>query len=349
MLHIKRDIHQLLLKAFELGASDLHVSPGSPPMLRMDGALAVMQEEEVSPEDVKLMAQDLMGPRERERFEQEGEVDFSTQIESACRFRLNVFRQQHGVAIAARLIPAVVPDLAQLGLPPVIRSLTQKPHGLVLVTGPTGSGKSSTLAALIDHINHTQHKHIITLEDPIEYIHNNMASLIQQREIGSDTTSFAQGLRAALRQDPDVILVGELRDLETISAAVTAAETGHLVLGTLHTTDAPQTIDRIIDAFPGHQQGQIRIQLAGVLNAIVSQRLLPRKAGGGRICVTEVMINTPAVANLIRSEKNHQIRNLMLTGKSLGMHTMDMSIREQLQTGVIDAKTAQPYLAEGGS
>ncbi|GIP28679.1 twitching motility protein PilT [Paenibacillus sp. J23TS9] len=349
MLHIKRDIHELLLKAFELGASDLHVSPGSPPMLRMDGALAVMQEEELSPEDVKVMAQDLMGPRERERFEQEGEVDFSTQIESACRFRLNVFRQQNGASIAARLIPAVVPDLAQLGLPPVIRSLTHKPHGLILVTGPTGSGKSSTLAALIDHINHTQHKHIITLEDPIEYIHNNRTSLIQQREVGSDTASFAQGLRAALRQDPDVILVGELRDLETISAAVTAAETGHLVLGTLHTTDAPQTIDRIIDAFPGHQQSQIRIQLAGVLNAIVSQRLLPRKAGGGRICVTEVMINTPAVANLIRSEKNHQIRNLMLTGKSLGMHTMDMSIREQLQTGIIDAKTAQSYLAEGGS
>lgn len=349
MLHIKRDIHELLLKAFELGASDLHVSPGSPPMLRMDGALAVMQEEKLSPEDVKVMAQDLMGPGERERFEQAGEVDFSTQIESACRFRLNVFRQQHGVAMAARLIPAVVPDLAQLGLPPVIRSLTQKPHGLILVTGPTGSGKSSTLAALIDHINRTQHKHIITLEDPIEYIHNNIASLIQQREVGGDTASFAQGLRAALRQDPDVILVGELRDLETISAAVTAAETGHLVLGTLHTTDAPQTIDRIIDAFPGPQQGQIRIQLAGVLNAIVSQRLLPRKAGGGRICVTEVMINTPAVANLIRSEKNHQIRNLMLTGKSFGMHTMDMSIREQLQTGIIDAKTAQPYLAEGGS
>lgn len=349
MLHTEAGMRTLLQKAFEMGASDLHVSPGSPPVLRIDGVLTPLQEQVLSAEDIRGMAQAVMGTAERERFEAAGEVDFSTQLEGACRFRMNIFRQQHGAAIAARLIPASVPDLAELGLPPVIRTLAHKPHGLILVTGPTGSGKSSTLAALIDHINQTQRKHIITLEDPIEYIHGNRSSLIQQREVGSDTASFAQGLRAALRQDPDVILVGELRDLETISAAVTAAETGHLVLGTLHTTDAPQTIDRIIDAFPGHQQGQIRIQLASVLNAIVSQRLLPRKSGKGRTCVTEIMINTPAAANLIRSEKNHQIRNLMLTGRSLGMHTMDMSIREQLLSGVLDAKTAQPFLAEGGS
>lgn len=231
-------------------------------------------------------------------------------------------------------------------MPLILESLAKKPQGLILVTGPTGSGKSSTLAAMIHSINQSESKHIVTLEDPIEFLHSHGKCLVDQREVGSDTHSFASGLRAALRQDPDVILVGEMRDLETISAAVTAAETGHLVLATLHTTDAPQTIDRIIDAFPGHQQNQIRSQLASVMLAVVSQRLFPRATGRGRVCATEILVNTPAVANLIRTEKTHQLKNVMQTSRSLGMHTLEMSIREHLAGGLITSTAAKAYMSE---
>ncbi|WP_379135573.1 type IV pilus twitching motility protein PilT [Paenibacillus sp. sgz500958] len=341
-----RDIIQLLHMAYSSKASDLHISAGSPPVIRIDGSLQSLEGEKLSSEETLHMAEVLMGDQRSLAFQNAGELDFSFPLENGVRYRVNVYRQRAGVSIAARSIPAEIPSLEQLSLPPVLSSLTKKPQGLILVTGPTGSGKSSTLAAMIHHINKSEKKHIVTLEDPIEFLHSHGSCLIDQREVGSDTASFANGLRAALRQDPDVILVGEMRDLETISAAVTAAETGHLVMATLHTTDAPQTIDRIIDAFPGHQQGQIRSQLASVLLAVVSQRLFPRAGGRGRLCATEILVNTPAVANLIRTEKTHQIKNVMQTGRSLGMHTLEMSIREYLSLGLIQPDTAKAYMAE---
>ncbi|WP_410512583.1 type IV pilus twitching motility protein PilT [Paenibacillus sp. BR2-3] len=341
-----RDITQLLHMTYSSKASDLHISVGSPPVIRIDGSLSTLEGGPVTPDEAIQMAQVLLGSERSEAFHNAGEMDFSYPIDNGVRFRVNVYRQRGGISIAARAIPAEIPSLEQLSLPPVLSSLSKKPQGLILVTGPTGSGKSSTLAAMINYINKTERKHIVTLEDPIEFLHSHGTCLIDQREVGSDTASFANGLRAALRQDPDVILVGEMRDLETITAAVTAAETGHLVMATLHTTDAPQTIDRIIDTFPGHQQGQIRSQLASVLLAVVSQRLFPRAGGRGRLCATEILVNTPAVANLIRTEKTHQIKNVMQTGRSLGMHTLEMTIREYLSLGLIQPEAAKAYLAE---
>ncbi|MDO7906593.1 type IV pilus twitching motility protein PilT [Paenibacillus sp. JX-17] len=349
MLQSTSVIEQLLRSTWEAGASDLHISAGVPPMLRVDGALRPLDSSILRPEDTDHMAEGLLGPVRTVKFREAGELDFSHSLPGACRFRVNVYRERGETGIAARVIPSDIPSLEQLGMPRVLTRLAQRPHGLILVTGPTGSGKSSTLAAVIDYINRNHNKHIVTLEDPIEFVHSHRSSLIHQREIGSDTASFADGLRAALRQDPDVILVGEMRDLETISAAVTAAETGHLVLATLHTTNAPQSVDRIIDAFPAHQQEQIRTQLAAVLVAVVSQRLFPRSHGSGRVCTAEVLVNNPAVANLIRSGKNHQILNVMQTGRALGMQTMEMAIREQLQQGTIDAAAARLYLPEAGS
>ncbi|GFZ88282.1 twitching motility protein PilT [Paenibacillus marchantiophytorum] len=338
----------LLKQAHESKASDLHLSVGSPPILRVHGSLQQVGSEVLQAVDTRSMAEAILSPDQIERFNQAGELDFSYELEGYSRYRINAYRQRGRVSVAIRTIPAQIPTLEQLQLPTIISSLALKPQGLVLVTGPTGSGKSSTLAAMIDYINRKEKKRIVTLEDPIEFLHTHASSIIDQREVGSDTKSFSNGLRAALRQDPDVILVGEMRDLETISAAVTAAETGHLVFATLHTTDAPQTIDRIIDAFPAHQQGQIRVQLAAVLVAVISQRLLPKPGGQGRTCATEIMVNTPAVGNLIRTEKIHQIKSVMLTGKNQGMHTLDMSIKEQMQMGLIDPITARAYLAEGG-
>ncbi|WP_150270459.1 type IV pilus twitching motility protein PilT [Paenibacillus tepidiphilus] len=341
-----RNITQLLHMAYSSRASDLHISVGSPPVLRIDGRLQNVEGPLVGPGEAEEMALNLLGPEREAGFRAAGEYDFSYPLEGGVRFRVNVYRQRGGISIAARSIPADIPSLERLALPPILSSLATKPQGLILVTGPTGSGKSSTLAAMLNHINRSERKHIVTLEDPIEFLHSHGTCIIDQREVGNDTSSFASGLRAALRQDPDVILLGEMRDLETISAAVTAAETGHLVLATLHTSDAPQTIDRIIDAFPGHQQNQIRLQLASVLLAVVSQRLFPRAGGQGRLCATEILINTPAVGNLIRSEKTHQIKNMMLTGKALGMHTLDMTIREYLGLGLIDPAAAKAYLVE---
>ncbi|WP_054957508.1 type IV pilus twitching motility protein PilT [Paenibacillus dakarensis] len=341
-----RNIIFLLQKAHQSQASDLHISVNSPPMMRVDGQLQPMDEVVVSSEEAAGMAEELLGKERMEHFLSVGELDFSYPLEDGIRFRVNVYRQKGLISIAARSIPSRIPTLEELGMPSVLSNLALKPQGLILVTGPTGSGKSSTLAAMLDLINHMERKRIVTLEDPIEFLHSHGTSLVDQREVGSDTASFSNGLRAALRQDPDVILVGEMRDLETISAAVTAAETGHLVLSTLHTTDAPKTIDRIIDAFPGHQHSQIRSQLASVLVAVISQRLFPRAGGRGRLCASEILINTPAVANLIRTDKTHQIKNVMQTGRNLGMHTLEMAVREHLQNGSILPSAAKAYIAE---
>ncbi|MGO4181908.1 type IV pilus twitching motility protein PilT [Paenibacillus sp. MCAF9] len=344
----KEKIMDLLRQAHEQKASDLHISVGSAPTFRVNGGLKASGVEPVNSEEAMEMAGSMLNEQQMKFFQDQGEIDFSYSMTGYSRYRINIYRQQGNVSIAARLIPTQIPTLELLQLPQMIAPLANKPQGLILVTGPTGSGKSSTLAAFLGYINRTQKKHIITLEDPIEYVHKSEGSIIDQREVGSDTRSFSNGLRAALRQDPDVILVGEMRDLETIAAAVTAAETGHLVLATLHTTDAPQTIDRIIDAFPGHQQAQIRAQLAAVLVTVISQRLFPRINGQGRIAATEILVNTPAVANLIRTEKVHQIRSVMQTSRALGMHTLDMSIKELLQKGMIDPLVAKSYLVEGG-
>lgn len=341
-----RDIIQLLHMAYTSKASDLHISVGSAPVIRIDGTLYPVEGEQVTAGESLAMAEVLMEERHNSIFNETGEIDFSYPLDNGVRYRVNVYRQRSGVSIAARSIPAEIPSLEQLSMPPILASLAKKPQGLILVTGPTGSGKSSTLAAMIHSINQSESKHIVTLEDPIEFLHSHGKCLVDQREVGSDTNSFASGLRAALRQDPDVILVGEMRDLETISAAVTAAETGHLVLATLHTTDAPQTIDRIIDAFPGHQQNQIRSQLALVMLAVVSQRLFPRASGRGRLCATEILVNTPAVANLIRTEKTHQLKNVMQTSKALGMHTLEMNIREYLAGGLVHPAAAKAYMSE---
>ncbi|MEW4368941.1 type IV pilus twitching motility protein PilT [Paenibacillus kandeliae] len=340
------DIRQMLTDMVRLEASDLHLSAGSPPVMRVNGKLDARSKEPLTGEQIGQMALQLLGDDRYAHFQQTGDMDFSYAVENSARYRINIFRQKGAVSIAARRITNEIPTLEQLGLPPLLKGLTERHQGLILVTGPTGSGKSSTLAAMIGSINNRQSRHIVTLEDPIEYVHTHKRSLINQREVGSDTASFASGIRSALRQDPDVLLVGEMRDLETIAAAVTAAETGHLVLATLHTSDAPQTVDRIIDVFPAHQQGQIRIQLAAVLTAIISQRLLPTLDGMGRACATEILVNTPAIANLIRTEKTHQIRSMMQTGKQQGMHTLEMSIRDLMQYGKIDPAIGRLYVPE---
>ncbi len=280
------------------------------------------------------------------KLEHDGELDFSYGIPGVSRFRINAFKQRSCYSLAIRVVPTSIPSFEDLELPPVIKELANSPQGLILVTGPTGSGKSTTLASMIKYMNTSMRKHIITLEDPIEYLHNHGTSVIDQREVGFDTLSFAKGLRAALRQDPDVILVGEMRDLETIHTAITAAETGHLVLATLHTSSAPATIERIVDVFPPEQQSQIRIQLASVLVGIVSQRLFPLVDKKGRKAATEVLINNAAIANLIRSEKVHQIANIMQTSKSAGMHTMASSIKSLYEAGLIAKELALPYLKE---
>ncbi|GGJ09503.1 twitching motility protein PilT [Alicyclobacillus cellulosilyticus] len=338
------DMLALLVRAKERGASDLHISVNSPPVFRIHGEL-IPEGEPLAPKDTEEMARTLMTDAQWDAFLAAGEIDFSYSLHGVSRYRVNVFRQRGSVSIAARVIPNRVPQFAELGLPDVVLSFTEKPHGLVLVTGPTGSGKSTTLAALIEHINQTQRKHIITLEDPIEYLHHHRMSIVDQREIGQDTRGFGPALRAALRQDPDVILVGEMRDLETIQTAITAAETGHLVLATLHTSDAVQTVDRIIDVFPAAQQPQVRLQMASVLQGVVTQRLYRRQDGNGRVAAVEVLVNTPAVANLIRTEKTHQIRSMMQTGRSFGMQTMEMHLRELISRGVLPASVLTEYMA----
>jgi len=343
---MKNKLDQLLRAGYEVKASDVHLTAGVPPIMRINGDLKRYGKEKLLPKDIEAMAKVIIPEHLWTDFREKGEFDLSYTLPGISRFRVNVYHQRNSIAIALRIVPTKVPSLDELNLPPILKKIVEKPQGLVLVTGPTGSGKSTTLAAMIDYMNKIMAKHVITLEDPIEYLHRHGNCIIDQREVGIDTKSFANGLRAALRQDPDVILVGELRDLETIQTAITAAETGHLVYATLHTSSAPTTIDRIIDIFPPFQQDQIRIQLASVLVGVISQRLFPTADRKGRIAATEILINNPAVANLIRNEKVHQIMNIMQTSRAQGMHTLETSITSLLQSGVISNEAVQAYLQE---
>lgn len=334
-------IDDLLRYAVSVGASDLHLTVAMPGMIRLHGAMQAIQGcPSFTNETIRDMIFGILPAAQRERFEAEHELDTSHSIPGVGRFRVNVALQRGTVAAALRPIPHEMPVFASLGLPDSIRSFTDLRRGLVLVTGPTGSGKSTTLASLIDIINRTKPMHIVTVEDPIEFLHDHKKSIITQREIGEDTDSFAEALRRVLRQDPDVILVGELRDLETISMALTAAETGHLVFGTLHTQDAPQTIDRIIDVFPTQQQEQIRVMLAGTLEGVVTQQLIPTSDGNGRAPCAEVLVCTSAIRNLIRQAKTHQIYSLMQVGGSFGMQTMDQGLASLVKEGIISESVA---------
>ena len=333
------DLEELIRDALERNASDIHLTVGEPPIFRLDGVLTDVGEELLTEDVTAAYVRELASPEFLEEFHSKGEADFAVTFRGLARMRCNVFRQRGYTALALRLLPLRIPSAEELWLPSVVVSQADKPRGLVLVTGPTGSGKSSTLAALLDHINHTQRRHIITLEEPIEYLHTSDQCIINQREVGADTGSFAAGLRAALRQDPDVILVGEMRDLETISTAITAAETGHLVFGTLHTKGAANTIDRIIDSFPAEQQNQIRIQLADVLECAVGQTLLP-KIGGGRRAVFEIMVVTPAIRSMILQGKTFQITSAIQTGKRYGMQLLDDALEELVERHEITLETA---------
>ena len=336
-------LDELLRIGHAKGASDVHLVAGSAPIYRINGQLIPTDEGRLMANDTYEMAKSILTDELWEVLENKREVDLSYGIENISRFRVNIFYQRSSVSIAFRVIPRDIPSIETLGIPTILQNVVQRPHGLFLVTGPTGSGKSTSLASMIDFMNQTMNKHIITLEDPIEYIHSHKQSIIVQREIGFDTLSFANGLRASLRQDPDVILVGELRDLETIQTAITAAETGHLVMGTLHTQDTAGTIDRIIDVFPAHQRNQTRKMLANVLLGVMSQRLFRRTDLSGRVVATEVLINNPAIANLIRTEKMHQIPNVLQTSRELGMHTMEMSIKDLIAQRLISSKEILPY------
>nr|WP_155666901.1 type IV pilus twitching motility protein PilT [Ornithinibacillus caprae] len=334
--------------AFFKQASDVHLTIGKAPIFRINGKLLEQELPKLCPNDSTKIVQSILPDELWKKLESERELDFSYGIPGISRFRINTFYQRGELSLAIRIIPTSIPSIEELHLPPVSKEIVQQPQGLVLVTGPTGSGKSTTLASMIDYMNQTMQKHIITLEDPIEYMHAHKQSIIDQREVGFDTNSFVNGLRSSLRQDPDVILVGELRDLETISTAVTAAETGHLVLGTLHTKDAVSTIQRIIDVFPSEQQTQIRIQLSSILKSVISQRLLLTKHHNSRRVATEVLINTPAVKNLIRNDKLHQVQNVLQTSKEQGMHTLEMDLRRLMQEDVISFETASPFMQERG-
>lgn len=342
------DINQLLKNALTNNASDLHLTVNSPPVYRINGRLTVEDEELLTPEHTEKMARQLIPDEDWNRFMKEKEMDFSYSLKDISRYRVHVFYRQQHISIVIRVIPKNIPTLDDLNMPEVLKQLVLKPQGMIIVTGPTGSGKSTTLSAMINYINQYEAKHIITLEDPIEYEHRHQKSIINQREVGVDTNSFHTGIRAALRQDPDIILVGEMRDLETMETAITAAETGHLVLATLHTSNAVETINRIIGVFPPNQQPQIRNQLASVLNGVISQRLIPTADKSGRKAATEILLNLPSVANLIRNEKVEQISNIMQTSRAQGMHTLEMSIRDLINKNEIDPVSAEIYLTDAG-
>ena len=330
---------EIVLAGLRQEASDIHMTYGLPPIFRVDGVLSAFGEERLDDAYITNVLGQLATAAQMKEMEEVGEIDFAVTYDGTIRMRCNAFYQQNHVAIALRLLPLKVPTVQDLELAPVIVEQSEKPRGLVLLTGPTGSGKSSTLAALLDHINHTSRRHIITLENPIEFLHEHDLCMINQREVGDDTGSFAAGLRAALRQDPDVILVGEMRDLETISTAITAAETGHLVFGTLHTKSAPNAIDRIIDVFPPEQQEQIRIQLADVLECVIGKSLLP-KIGGGRVAAYEILVVTPAIRSLIRQNKSFQIPGTMQTSRRQGMQLLDDALADLVRKGAVTIDSA---------
>lgn len=337
------DLNEILIQSVKERASDIHLTSGRAPSYRVDGVLAPIMGERLTPQMLEEILLPLIDKRHREELEETGQTDFAYAISGVGRFRVNVFKQRGTLAAVMRSLPFNIPEPEDLGIPREVVEMTSRKRGLVLVTGPTGSGKSTTLASLIHVINRTYPYHIITLEDPIEYLHRHDKSVVNQREIGSDSTDYAQALRAALREDPDVILVGEMRDLETISTAITAAETGHLVFSTLHTIGADKTIDRIIDVFPPNQQQQVRIQLASVLECIVSQQLLKKADGSGRVAALEVLFANNAVRNLIRESKTYQIPSVMQTNKRAGMQTMDDALYDLFMRKVIDADTAVTY------
>jgi len=333
------DITELLAFSVQHNASDLHLSTGTPPAIRVDGDVRKLNIPAFDAKDVNALVYDIMNDRQRKEYEEKLEVDFSFEVPNLARFRVNAFNQNRGPAAVFRTIPSKILSLDDLGCPDIFRDISDTPRGLVLVTGPTGSGKSTTLAAMVDYINDTKNDHILTIEDPIEFVHENKMCLINQREVHRDTLSFEAALRSALREDPDVILVGEMRDLETIRLAMTAAETGHLVFGTLHTTSAPKTIDRIIDVFPAAEKSMVRSMLSESLRAVISQTLI-KKVGGGRIASHEIMIGTPAIRNLVREDKIAQMYSSIQTGMSNGMQTMDQCLQNLVSRGLITKGSA---------
>lgn len=339
-------IHDLMKQTVQMKASDLHVTVGIPPTVRVNGQLKKISDQILKSTDTEAFVKEITTEKQFAELQERGEVDFSLSIPGFHRFRLNAYKQRGSYGIAIRVVFSKIPSFDTLGLPPLVRELTKKTRGLILVTGPTGSGKSTTLACMVDEINRTRDGHIITLEEPIEYFHAHNKSIVNQREIGNDSMSFANALRAALRQDPDVILIGEMRDLETTATAITAAETGHLVLSTLHTIGASKTIDRIIDQFPPHQQQQVKIQLSMVLQGVISQQLLPVKDHSRRVAAVETMVTTPAIKNMIREGKTHQIDNAIQTGRSLGMISMDNSLLELYRRNLISLDDLLTYSVE---
>ena len=340
-------IDTILSLAVENKCSDIHITVGVPPMGRIDGQLTPFEGyDRLVGEDTRSLAYSLVNEDQIKRLEQNGEVDFSYSIPSVGRFRVNIFRQRGSFSVVLRVLSSKIPTIDELGLPPIFKELALKPRGLILVTGPTGSGKSTTLASIIDYINNNRRGHILTLEDPIEYLHKHNRCVVNQREIGDDSHTFSSALRASLREDPDVLLVGEMRDLETISIAVSAAETGHLVLSTLHTVSAAQTVDRIIDMFPSNQQQQIKVQLSGVLQGVISQQLLRLTGGHGRIAALEILLFTDAIRNVIREGKTQQIPSMMQTAISQGMLTMDYSLAQLVKNRKITLQDAMLHCSD---
>jgi twitching motility protein PilT len=334
-------LYDLLKTMIEKNASDLHISTSTPPRIRIDGKLIPLTQANLTPAETKSLCYSILTDTQKHKFEENNELDLSFGVKGLSRFRANIFMQRGAVAGAFRMIPFEMKNFRELGLPPVVNELIKKPRGLVLVTGPTGSGKSSTLAAMIDKLNSEREEHIITVEDPIEFLHPHKSCLVNQREVNADTASFKDALKYVLRQDPDIVLIGEMRDLETIEAALTVSETGHLTFATLHTNTAVQTINRIIDVFPSHQQEQIRVQLSFVLEGIIAQQLIPRKSGKGRVLAVEVFIPTPAIRNLIREDKTHQIYSMMQAGQAkFGMVTMNQSLFELYKKGELSYEDA---------
>lgn len=339
-------LEELLKFAVEMGASDVHITVGLPPMLRINGRITRCNGDILLPKDTEVYVKEILSEDNYAKYLTLGEADVSYALPGIGRFRVNVFKQRGSSALVLRLIALKVPTLDGLKMPPILKTMTEKTRGLVLVTGPTGSGKSTTLAAMVNEINRTRSTHIITLEDPIEYLHKHDQSIVNQREIGNDTYSYANALRAVLREDPDVILVGEMRDLETIGIAITAAETGHLVFSTLHTIGASKTVDRVIDVFPPNQQQQIKVQLSAVLEGVISQQLIERIDETGRACALEIMTTTSAIRNLIREGKTHQIDSMVQTGYKYGMKSMDMSLAELYKKGMISEEEALNYAVD---